>query len=702
MIRRKVLTVILSTSLGALLLLSLTGIVSILEMRDETLRHSGRLGDEAAVQAQEALATLVKRHLVSFVQDKAALMDEKLFSIQKQTGMKAEDIIASLNVNEIINSAEFGESGYAFLLNGEGQAVVTSKSSGPLISENGTVIGDDYLHSSDTGLWILAQRMVKKESGLLELQIADRAVYAAFYPLSALDWSVGVMVVLDEVLTPARRIERDILTLSKTAIAEIDHTIFIIILIVAAIIMLAALITVIVAIRLSNSIASPIISLTKGAMTISGGDLNYRFDVQTGDEIEVLAKSFNRMIGDIQTITAEKQRINSELSVASDIQNDMLPRIFPKFSSHKLVSIFAKMEPAKEVGGDFFDFFYLDKAETKIVFVIADVSGKGVPAALFMVIAKTLIKQQVLQSGDPANALEQVNKILCVDNPRCMFVTTLICTLDMLTGQMLYANAGHNPPLIARAGGPYQFMPLQKGIPPGLMEESRYKLSLTRLGSGDKLYLYTDGINEAMNKDGEQFGNERFLEEANKFRSLAPEEFDNAIRQQVALFADGAEQSDDITAVAIVYTGNAGGETGSGELRFDKEMTVAAKIEELDRVIEWVTEILPAGKCPPNIRNHIEVATEELFVNIASYAYGGDSGDVTIRINLNEACLVMRFEDSGVAFNPLEYKTADTEAGIEERSVGGLGIYLVRKWMDTVEYQRLGEKNILTLCKAII
>jgi sigma-B regulation protein RsbU (phosphoserine phosphatase) len=699
MIRRKVLTVILSTSLGALLLLSLTGIVSILEMRDETLRHSRRLGDEAAVQAQEALATLVKRHLVSFVQDKAALMDEKLFSLQKQTSMKTEDIIISLNVNEIIKSAEFGESGYAFLLNGEGRAVVTSKSSGPLISENGALIGEDYLHSSDTGLWILAQRMVKKESGLLELQIADRAVYAAFYPLSALGWSVGVMVVVDEVLTPAGRIERDILTLTKTAITEINHIIFIIMLIVAAIITLAAIITVIVAIRLSNSLAAPIVSLTKGATTISGGDLNYRFDVQTGDEIEVLANSFNRMIGDIQTITAEKQRINSELSVASEIQNDMLPQIFPKFSSHKLVSLFAKMEPAKEVGGDFFDFFYLDEAETKIVFVIADVSGKGVPAALFMVIAKTLIKQQVLQSGDPANALEQVNKILCEDNPRCMFVTTLICTLDMLTGQMLYANGGHNPPLIARAGEPYQFMPLQKGIPPGLMEESRYKLSLTRLGPGDKLYLYTDGINEAMNNDGEQFGNGRFLEEANKFRFLDPEEFDGAIRQQVALFVDGAEQSDDITTVAISYTGNAEGETGSGELSFDKEMTVTAKIEALDRVIEWVSAILPAEKCPPKIRNHIEVATEELFVNIASYAYGGDSGDVTIRINLNEACLVMRFEDSGIAFNPLEYETADTEAGIEDRQIGGLGIYLTRKWMDEVNYKRENEKNVLTIVK---
>jgi sigma-B regulation protein RsbU (phosphoserine phosphatase) len=184
------------------------------------------------------------------------------------------------------------------------------------------------------------------------------------------------------------------------------------------------------------------------------------------------------------------------------------------------------MEAAKEVGGDFYDFFYLDEAETKTVFVIADVSGKGVPAALFMVIAKTLIKQQMLHSGDPANALAQVNRILCEDNPRCMFVTTLICVLDLLTGQMLYANGGHNQPLLARAGESYQFMPLQKGVPPGMMEESRYKLSFTQ------------------------------LQPASQFRDLPPEDFDRAIRNEASMFADGAEQSDDITTVAIAYIGD--------------------------------------------------------------------------------------------------------------------------------------------------
>jgi sigma-B regulation protein RsbU (phosphoserine phosphatase) len=346
------------------------------------------------------------------------------------------------------------------------------------------------------------------------------------------------------------------------------------------------------------------------------------------------------------------------------------------------------------VGGDFFDFFYLDEAETKIVFVIADVSGKGVPAALFMVIAKTLIKQQMLHSGDPANALEQVNKILCEDNPRSMFVTTLIYSLDLMTGQMLYANGGHNPPLLSTANDPYQFMKLAKGIPPGMLETSKYKMCLLHLNPGDKLYLYTDGVNEAMNPNGEQFGNDRFLSAANKFRDLPPEQFDEAIRQEVRTFADGAEQSDDITSVAIFYTGQC-----KEEALFDNEINVRAELEELERVLGWVTGVLENGECPAKACNQFEVSAEELFVNIASYAYGGKTGEVVIRTGMTARRFVMRFEDSGIAFNPLEHEAPDTEAGIEDRQIGGLGIHIIRKWMDEVNYKRENEKNILTIVK---
>jgi sigma-B regulation protein RsbU (phosphoserine phosphatase) len=470
-------------------------------------------------------------------------------------GVAGSGFLLAENVNKIIDSTKIGKTGYAFILNNKGQVVLNPRNTDLLTDEAGNIVGEDYLNSPDPKLRDVAQKMLDKESGVTELEMDGKAVYLAYHPLNTVDWSFGVIVEIDEVIIPAKLIQQDILNLTQSKIKSINKNIYFIMLIVFLVILLASAVTVFVAARLSDSITAPIISLNEGAKTISGGDLSHRLEVKSDDEIEMLADSFNQMIGDIQTITVEKQRINSELSVASEIQNDMMPNIFPKFSNHEMVSLFAKMETAKEVGGDFYDFFYLDAAETKIVFVIADVSGKGVPAALFMVIAKTLIKQQMLSSGNPADALEQTNKILCEDNPRCMFVTALICALDLVSGQMEYANAGHNPPLISTGNEPFQFMPLKRGLPPGITEESKYQLCSLQLHAGDKLYLYTDGINEAMNPEGEQFGNDRFLALADKFRALPPDEFDNAIRQELIVFVDGAEQSDDITTLAVLYLG---------------------------------------------------------------------------------------------------------------------------------------------------
>jgi sigma-B regulation protein RsbU (phosphoserine phosphatase) len=295
-------------------------------------------------------------------------------------------------------------------------------------------------------------------------------------------------------------------------------------------------------------------------MRISQGNLDSSIIVKGKDEIADLGTAFNKMTADMKTyiqnikqITAEKERINSELSIASGIQNDMLPRIFPAFTGHECFSLFAKMVPAKEVGGDFYDFFFLDEARTKTAFVIADVSGKGVPAALFMVIAKTLIKQHLLLSQDPAEALSHVNKLLCEDNPRCMFVTVFVIVVDLTTGSALYANGGHNPPLLSQSNEPFQFMQLKKGRPLGMMEQSVYRMSYLELKPGDKIYLYTDGFNEAMNAREEPLGNRRFLEAANQWRERETESFDTEIRQVIAEFVSGAEQSDDITSLCFHY-----------------------------------------------------------------------------------------------------------------------------------------------------
>jgi sigma-B regulation protein RsbU (phosphoserine phosphatase) len=326
---------------------------------------------------------------------------------------------------------------------------------------------------------------------------------------------------------------------------------------------LAVMVAGIFALVLSGSLIRPIMELADHARQIGGGDLDCRITIKGKDEIAELGNILNKMVANIteyisnlNQITAEKERINSELTVASNIQNDMLPRIFPHFSGHEHFQIYAKMTAAKEVGGDFYDFFFLDDKKTKITFVIADVSGKGVPAALFMVIVKTLIKNQAMTGKGLDEVFYTVNNQLCENNDESMFATAFACTLDLNAGKLSFANAGHNRPLIALSGGPYEFLELKKGLPLAVGENTKYQSVEIDVKAGDKLYLYTDGINEAENAEGDQFGNQRLIDTANAYRDLPPADFDAALRNALAAFTKGFEQSDDITTIAVSYETN--------------------------------------------------------------------------------------------------------------------------------------------------
>ncbi|MDR0598611.1 MAG: SpoIIE family protein phosphatase, partial [Treponema sp.] len=396
--------------------------------------------------------------------------------------------------------------------------------------------------------------------GAAIVETGGEEYYLFSAPLVETDWKFCVMVPVQEIIAPSERTQAKIDAFTLEAQDYIKKTLFSAVMRFIVIFAVAAIFIVAFSYTLSLAITRPIEALSRNVRKIGEGALDVQIPVNGSDEVAELGKAFNKMTGDlkgyilnIEKVTVEKERINSELNIAAKIQNNMLPAIFPKFSGNEYFSVFAKMVPAKEVGGDFYDFFYLDKKETKLALVIADVSGKGVPASLFMVIAKTLIKQQMLQSNDPAGTLSAVNKLLCENNPRCMFVTVLICSINLVSGEMIYANAGHNPPLVSISGGGYQFMKLKKGLPPGMMETSVYRQCSMKLNPGDRLYLYTDGINEAMNMENREWGNDRFLEAANRYIDLRPEVFDAAIRAQLAEFVSGAEQSDDITTISFTY-----------------------------------------------------------------------------------------------------------------------------------------------------
>ncbi|HJC01179.1 MAG TPA: SpoIIE family protein phosphatase [Candidatus Flavonifractor merdavium] len=290
-------------------------------------------------------------------------------------------------------------------------------------------------------------------------------------------------------------------------------------------------------------------------------------EIRTGDEVEELADSFRKMEEDMisyirsfMKITAEKERIGAELNVATQIQADMLPRIFPAFPERQEFDIYATMNPAKEVGGDFYDFFLVD--DDHLAVVIADVSGKGVPAALFMVIAKTLIKNHAQNKETPGEVFTHTNEQLCEGNDAGLFVTAWMGILQISTGHFVYVNAGHNPPLLRRAGGSFEWLKSRPGFVLAGMEGVRYRENEMELAPGDVLYLYTDGVTEATDVHQQLFGEERLQAALNEQPMLPVNQMLSKIKGCIGAFVGEAEQFDDITMLGLEYLKRGDGTDG--------------------------------------------------------------------------------------------------------------------------------------------
>lgn len=289
-------------------------------------------------------------------------------------------------------------------------------------------------------------------------------------------------------------------------------------------------------------------------------------EIHTGNEVEKMAEAFRKMQEDMAAyvrslidMTAEKERIGAELSVATQIQADLLPRIFPAFPDRPEFDIYAETTPAKEVGGDFYDFFLIDADH--LALVIADVSGKGVPAALFMVVAKTLIKNYAQSGESPADVFTKTNAQLCEGNDAGLFVTAWMAVLEIGTGLLRYVNAGHNPPLLRRYGGKYEWIRSRPGFVLAGLEETQYRENSIQLAMGDRLFLYTDGVTEATDAEQNLFGEERLLKSLNDFPDgVSARETLGGIKRSIDTFVGEAEQFDDITMLGFEYrSGQKGG-----------------------------------------------------------------------------------------------------------------------------------------------
>ena len=425
---------------------------------------------------------------------------------------------------------------------------------------------------------------------------------------------------------------------------------------------------------------------------ITKGDLNITVDVRSNEEFSSLSDDINSTVSTLKRYIAEAAaRIDKELEYAKQIQLSALPTNFPTEEDY---NIYAQMMAAKEVGGDFYDFYKLN--DTTVAFLAADVSGKGIPAAMFMMTAKTIIKDLAERGLAVNEILTMANEKLCENNESGMFVTAWMGVLDLETGNLQYANAGHNPPLIKRADGGFEYLRSRAGFVLAGMEGVRYRANELKLNPGDRLFLYTDGVPEATNAYNKLYGEDRLLDFMNQNPTVEATELLPKLKANIDEFVGEAPQFDDITMLMFDYKSKQGG-------THTVNKTFPAKIDVLSDVLGFVDEELEKYECPMKIQTAICVAIEEVFVNVAHYAYGEGEGDMSLGIDFDENTrnITFRMTDKGVQFDPLKKPDPDITLSAEEREIGGLGIFITKKTMDTVTYSYENGENVLTMIKKI-
>ena len=414
--------------------------------------------------------------------------------------------------------------------------------------------------------------------------------------------------------------------------------------------------------------------------------------VKHEDELRELADSFATMyrevgayIAKLETVTAEKERIGAELDVAAKIQSSMLPCIFPAFPDRNEFDIYATMDPAKEVGGDFYDFFMVDADH--LAFVVADVSGKGVPAALFMVIGKTLIKDHTGLHDDLGEVFTEVNNILCASNSEEMFITAFEGVLNLKTGELRYVNAGHEIPFLCRKGGVFEPFKVRAGFVLAGMQGIRYRAGSIQLEPGDKVFQYSDGIPEAINSEKAPYGMKRLESVLAKNSEKAPSELLPLVKADVDAFVGDADQFDDITMLCIEFKGNGR----------KAEISLTPNAESVKTVAEFMDNTLEAWEIPMKVVSKLQIVADEIYSNIVRYSQAKNAKVTAVQ---NGTVLSLRFEDDGKPYDPTTAAEPDITASAEEREIGGLGIFIVRNMMDSMDYKYKDGHNVLTLLLA--
>ena len=475
------------------------------------------------------------------------------------------------DMENLVESVDLGDSGHACIINENGQVLFSTFDEGIFAA---VADAADLRLSDDSEVAGMVELAAEGSEGVSQITVDGELNYAAYSPMNTVGWSMVVFLSqaaidspINQLLSNTDMMTDQTFTEAKSHISSATYWLL-------GLLCLAVIIALIVSVILSSHIVKPIRLLTEEVGAMEGDNLDFKWDLDTGDETQMLADSFKSLtqrmknyISDIETITAERERISTELSLATRIQAAMLPNIFPPFPNRSDFDIYALMDPAREVGGDFYDFFLID--DDHLCMVMADVSGKGVPAALFMMVSKIILQSCAMLGKSPSEILEKTNDAICDNNEEEMFVTVWVGILELSTGRLIAANAGHEYPAICKPHGKFEILKDKHGFVIGGITGGKYKEYEMMLEPGSKMFLYTDGVPEAMSKGphGEMFGIERMLQSLNKDPGAAPAKILQYVRSDIEEFTKDAEQFDDITMMCMEYKG----ESKPAEYNGDKD-----------------------------------------------------------------------------------------------------------------------------------
>ncbi|MCG6189047.1 SpoIIE family protein phosphatase [Maribellus maritimus] len=439
-------------------------------------------------------------------------------------------------LTEIVNSVKIFDTGYAFLLSRNG-VYVTHPNHSQIMNES---IFTQAKEMEQPEMREIGRNMIKGQSNLTSLNLKDKGkVWIYYAPIQSTKWSLGVVYPHNEMFESLQNLNIIILLL---AFAGLGLLLFF-------------------TIKIINQQISPLAKFADSARTIAEGNFNTRLPnagnskemKELHDSFEFMQKELDNYIVNLKETTSAKEKIESELRIAKEIQMGMIPRIFPPFPNLKEIDLFASLESAKEVGGDLYDFFLLD--EEHLCFAIGDVSGKGIPASLFMAVTRTLLRSVADNKKSTAEIVGSINKTLSFNNESNMFVTFFLGILEITTGRLRFCNAGHNPPILIKNKTEANFFNITKGIPVGLFEDFNYSEEVVQIEAGDQLFLYTDGLTEAEDKNNKLFEDNHLLDIIRQYAESVPKEIIEKVTKEVSLHVNGHIQSDDLTMMSIIYYG---------------------------------------------------------------------------------------------------------------------------------------------------